>query len=600
MKALDPRAVQAVPAELATRPDTPSFAAALAAVAGWSDLAETRRRDLASALSMAAKMLGLPSAAVPCDTAWLNARLFQRPAAAFGMGPRRFANIVGGLRAVLRRLGRHAPHRPSGADLSPAWAALLSYDLHAGQTGGLRAFARACTASGVAPDAVSDATLAAWAATERQTRLGQGAGRRAAIVARAWEDLRTRHGLDLPPLRAPARRQPYTFPFTHYPSSFQEDVQRFAARLAPRRGGDIYRTRSTAGAGRPRRGLREQTVKTRLFAIRQAAALLVRSGVPAEWLRSLRDLVEPLNHVERILDGIEARSGSTTGGQVNTVAVTLRIIAEHHVGLAGESLETIRRWAGETRPPAAQGPTGKVRERIRALVQPHAHARLLHLPEALMRRAREPGLASQEAARLARLAVALEILLICPLRQSNLRGLRLDRHLRRLDGRGRRLTHLVIGADEVKNHEPIEWPVPAASAALIETYIAQYRPLLAGEANPYLLPGTDDRPLSANGFAQQLKKVLLAEIGIAVHPHLMRNFAAWLYLRQHEGAYEDVSRILGHRSLDSARNFYILFDKEAVAARLDKVVFAARQETRVLARAARAGRPGAWRQGGPR
>ncbi|WP_408611846.1 hypothetical protein, partial [Falsiroseomonas oryzae] len=126
----------------------PTFAEALAAISNWTDLDETRRRDLASALRSAARMLSLPPAAVPCDPAWLNERLFQHTPATFGITQGRFRNVVSGLRAVLRRLGTHAPDRRTHRDLPGEWQALLAAVPEARQRGALAALARHCAMAG--------------------------------------------------------------------------------------------------------------------------------------------------------------------------------------------------------------------------------------------------------------------------------------------------------------------------------------------------------------------------------------------------------------------------------------------------------------------
>ncbi|WP_126281787.1 tyrosine-type recombinase/integrase [Roseomonas sp. FDAARGOS_362] len=228
-----------------------------------------------------------------------------------------------------------------------------------------------------------------------------------------------------------------------------------------------------------------------------------------------------------------------------------------------------------------------MRERIRALTQPAAYAGLLHEPARLMRLAKDQDLTPVEAARQARLAAMLEILTICPMRLSNLLGLRLDRHLRYLGPKGRRLTHLVIAGHEVKNGEPIEWPVPEESARLIERYIRSYRPDLTDEGNPYLFPGAGAGPISASSLSHHLKAHLWEVIGVEVNPHLMRSFAAWLHLRHYPEAIDEVRRILGHRSIETTMRHYILFEKEAAALRFGRSVLRLREETRGLALASR-------------
>jgi hypothetical protein len=85
-----------------------------------------------------------------------------------------------------------------------------------------------------------------------------------------------------------------------------------------------------------------------------------------------------------------------------------------------------------------------------------------------MRQARRHRNAQRGAVR-AQLAVAIEILLMAPIRMRNLVNLDIERNLVR-SVRGGAL-HIVIGAEEVKNREFLEHPLPSESAALIDTYI---------------------------------------------------------------------------------------------------------------------------------
>ena len=149
-----------------------SLAEALAAIPTWTDLGPRERRDLASAVTTAARMLGLPPAAVPCDVAWLNGRLFDRPPAAYVMGVGRHRNVVSGLRTVLRRMGLHA-ERGYGADgLSEGWLTFLA-PLHRAQWSCLAQFGRHCSGRGIEPTGVHADVFTAWAEHDAHARLGR-------------------------------------------------------------------------------------------------------------------------------------------------------------------------------------------------------------------------------------------------------------------------------------------------------------------------------------------------------------------------------------------------------------------------------------------
>ncbi|MCU0945813.1 MAG: tyrosine-type recombinase/integrase [Rubritepida sp.] len=564
-----------------------TFAEALSAIQTWTDFAEARRADLTSALRSAARVLALPPSAIPCDPAWLNERLFRHTPATFGIGQGRFRNIISGLRAVLRRLGAHAPdRRRSHRDLPAAWQAALAAVPSPARRGALTALARHCAEAGIGPEGVDDAALAAFVEAERRTRVSVATDGRARNIAAAWNAC-VRAGLPGWPrqtLTAALVREPYALRLDAYPESFRQEVASFEARLTCRDG------RFLIGGGGHRR-LRPTTVKARIFSIRQAAGLLVRSGVPASELRGLRDLVQPIDRVALVLEALSegqaARSGTQQpeGGQLAQVAETLRQVAAHHVGLKANEVAQIGTWALQARGHRRRtGLTAKNRDRLRALVPLHRRGLLLHLPAELMQRAREIGPGSVEAGRLARTAAALEILLICPLRRRSMLALRLDRHLQRLDPRGRKVTHLVLQPEDMKNEAALEWAVPPAAAALVEEYLRDFRPALATPENPWLFP-SGAGVLSANRFSEMLETVIAREVGTDVNVHLARHFAAWLHLKRYPGAYEDVRRVLGHHSIETTIGHYTAWEAALAAERFDAAVLAERKATRAVAAA---------------
>jgi integrase len=290
--------------------------------------------------------------------------------------------------------------------------------------------------------------------------------------------------------------------------------------------------------------------------------------------------------LEQLAERQTASTGNVqpAGGQLAQVAETLRQVATFHVeDLSPEHVAQITAWTREARGDRRRrGLTCKNRDRLRALVPLHRRALLLHLPAELMRRAREIGAGTREAGRLARTAVALEVLLVCPLRRRSMLALRIDEHLQRLDARRRRITHLVLPPGDMKNAEPFEWPLPTEAAGLVEEYVAKFRPAIATADNPWLFP-SGDRVLSENRFTGAIEDVIAREVGAEVNIHLLRHFAAWLYLRANPGAYADVQRVLGHRSIETTISFYVGFEAAMAAERFDATVLGERRATRAAA-----------------
>ena len=262
------------------------------------------------------------------------------------------------------------------------------------------------------------------------------------------------------------------------------------------------------------------------------------------------------------------RDPEIVGGQLAVIADTLFIIGVHFLGLTGEVADELREMRKLTQPRRKVGLTGKVRERLMQLIQPYNRSRLLLLPEGIEQEARAADPTDAKMAQRFMIAVAIEVLLVCPLRMKNLTGLRLDRHLKRLGPGGRSVTHIVIEGTETKNHDVVEWPVPPATAKLLEVWCRVWRPVMAGNgmANPYLFPALDTaNSKSQAALAEGIKGLIRRELDLAVHPHLLRHFAAWRHLNRYPGQYEIVRRALGHGSIETTIGTYCGLEGEAAA-----------------------------------
>jgi integrase len=201
-------------------------------------------------------------------------------------------------------------------------------------------------------------------------------------------------------------------------------------------------------------------------------------------------------------------------------------------------------------------------------------AALLKLPEELMRQARRHPNLERGAVR-AQMAVAIEILLMAPIRMSNLVQLDIERNLVR-PGQGKAL-HIVISAEEVKNREPLEYPLPPESVDLLERYIREFRPHLASQGNTALFPGTVGDSKNQAFFGDQISRTIRAHTGLRVHPHLFRHISAKLYLDANPGAYEVVRRVLAHRSIDTTTGFYTGLETPAAVRHFDKTILELRK-----------------------
>ena len=186
--------------------------------------------------------------------------------------------------------------------------------------------------------------------------------------------------------------------------------------------------------------------------------------------------------------------------------------------------------------------------------------------------ARQPP--TREAALIVQSALAVEILLMQPIRLKNLTSLDLDRQIIRSGKR----THLAITLDEVKNEVAIEAVLPAPTAELLEAYVARYRPLLIRTPSPWLFPGRrDGQPKCRRRLREQITETVKHRCGEIANPHLFRHIAAKLYLKAHPGAYGVVRLLLGHKSVNTSTKYYCGTETVAALQHFDAFVLSLRE-----------------------
>ena len=309
------------------------------------------------------------------------------------------------------------------------------------------------------------------------------------------------------------------------------------------------------------------TLDHREWQLRSFATAVVLRGRDPATLTSSSDLVEIATYKAGLRFFLEREGGAPTTA-IADLASVLKAVAWHHVRVEPRHLEQmasiIRRLAS-----GRSGLTETNRNRLRSFDDRGNVASLLKLPGELMEQARRHPNARRGAVR-AQMAVAIEILLMAPIRVSNLVDLDIERNLVR-PGQGKAL-HIVIAAEEVKNREPLEYPLPPESIDLIERYIREFRPHLASPETRFLFPGVEGGSKNQASFGTQISRTIRAQTGLRIHPHLFRHIAAKLFLDANPGAYEVVRRVLGHRSIDTTNSFYTGLETAAAVRHFDKTI----------------------------
>jgi integrase len=186
-------------------------------------------------------------------------------------------------------------------------------------------------------------------------------------------------------------------------------------------------------------------------------------------------------------------------------------------------------------------------------------------------------LADGEAVRagwLASSAIAVQLLLVMPMRSKNLVELRLDTELLRYDARSPRITHVCVPSDQVKNDVRLEFAVHKDVAAMIETYIRSFRAHLPHANSVWLFPARDaaDRPRSQGGLAKAVTAAIKRYVGIDMNVHLFRGYAGKVLLDDDPNAIDELRQLLGHKELETTLMYYTHFKAKKVGqAHIDKM-----------------------------
>jgi len=179
---------------------------------------------------------------------------------------------------------------------------------------------------------------------------------------------------------------------------------------------------------------------------------------------------------------------------------------------------------------------------------------------------------------LAQMAVAVEILLMAPIRLRNLLALEFGRNLIEAGA----TLHVVFEEHETKNRGVIDIPLPPESAALIKEYRDRHLVHLAGAGQHQLFPGRAGGEKSRSTFRMQLSRTIRRYIGLEMHPHLFRHARAKIHLDRHPGEYATVSTALGHASIETTRTFYTGLENAAAMRHFDEVILKLRRKKKLV------------------
>ncbi|MFD1193812.1 tyrosine recombinase XerC [Seohaeicola saemankumensis] len=543
--------------------DTPMFSDLVLILEDDQSVNPIRRRDMISGLTRIAMAIGRPLQDIPCSPHWLQPRLAKVAPGALKISLKTWQNAISNARSAMvhAQIVDQRPHRKThlNEDWRRLWDLILaSNDRTLRPT--LSRFIYFLNDAGVAPQEVSDDHAQAFHLALIRNEISKSPLRvyRSAVFGwnlagkriSEWPDTK----LDLPALTTVIK-----LPESALPPSFIADLDSLMARLATP---DILDDATISKARRP------ATIYLYRRQILRFASEIVHSGVPAEELLSIGNILEP-QMAQRGLRQMLSRTNNKPNNLTCRTAELLRFLGRA-TQQDPKTQAQLERLAGKLKLPSKQGMTRKNRDRLRVLLTEENSFKIFTMPDRLFQRPPQ-GKANAFTQALAREdALAMAILLYCPVRIKNLAGIHLEQHLQR-PGDGR--VFLVLTEEEVKNARPLEFELTQDVIKMINAHLKTRSLELCPAGTPWLFPRRDGRgPMDPNHLARRLKRRIRKETGLEMNAHLFRHFAVAHLLDARPGSYELARRLLGHSDVSHTINMYAGLEvKSAIKAYADLV-----------------------------
>jgi integrase len=510
-----------------------------------ADIPERRRRDLRSAVTTYAKLVGKEAAAISLDLAELRQTLDRMVPAEAQVSAKRWANLRSDLAAAIDASGLIAMLKTTAVPVGPVWEKLLAGTPQQVRAG-LSRFARWASLRHVGPEAVDDDALARFIAELELSTLVRSLRDLHRKVAQGWNALvklapsSKLKAVSVPSFKPATRRVDWDI----LPASFRQDLEDYLAWCA---------MPDPLDEGARARMLAPRTRRLRREQIHSAVTAALAAGVQPTHLVSLAALLDA-GVVRALLRHMWKADGGKLSAYTHGVAGMLLAASKEWAKLPADKLEDLkdlRRKLGSLPP----GLTAKNENLLRRFDDPRLLRDLIALPDRLWREASRKPPGSARAFLLFQNALAIDVLIHGPLRMHNLSPLTYDRHLHWPQGQGKPVL-LVLGADETKNREKIELELPAVLGDRLWKFRNSIAPRVIGSKPDRIFMTWAGKPRGQGSLALAIAKTVRSRLGIKLTPHQFRHIAAKIYLDQNPGGFELVRQFLGHKNLKTTISAY--------------------------------------------
>lgn len=545
----------------------PSLFDVLGFVSSSELLSPVRRRDYRSSILRFCGFVGKSAEMIPADSRHLSQCLQTINPAQHGISVKTQQNVKSNLLGAVLLFKDSTNVVLRKQALSDEWQSLFVLLPDLRYRNGLSRFIHYLSVQSSQPNGVDDSVVSKFIDSlsngsflsdqkirechRRTTRLWNEASQLVAV----WPDTL----LSVPDYRKPRS----TYPLSAFPDSFQSEVEEHLVWLEDN---DLF-----AKHGPPRR-CKPRTIDLRRSQIQLAASALVQRGRDITEITSLSDLVVVAS-LKEILRYYLDRHNDEPTSFIHSLATTLVSIAEHWLRLPDSALleiKHVKRQLGSQ----SVGMTEKNKRYLRQFDDDQNRKLLLDLPQRLMSIAKTQS--GERAAITTQKAIAIELLLMAPLRMVNVISLQFDKHLVK-PGSNRGTYHLVISSDEIKNEQAYEVVLPVLLTDYIDAYRDYHLPVITSKGNSYLFPDRSTGHKAQSTLSQQIKGTVKQYTGLDMTAHLFRHLSGKLYLEANPGQYETVRQILGHKNLKTTVDFYTGINTKEATRVFDALVLGERE-----------------------
>jgi integrase len=521
-----------------TAVETPTLGTVRVALNRPRAVAGTRLRDMQSAVTCVARLLGNEPEAIPLDIEAISAGLGAISPLAAGMTAKRFANIKSDFLAAVRASGVKPVLVPVKKDLNPKWVEL--FERLSGRRAhiGLSRFARRASAKGIEPAEVNDAVFAEFMSEVRQSSLHRNPKALYRQVTLIWNEAASDPSLGLQLVTvASFRGPPKRIDRAGLRPEFTKDTDQYLSWCG---GSDPFAADARAKALAPK------TLRLARDQIHAAVSALAYSGIDPKSVRSLADLVT-VDNFKRILLWRVEHSGGQKNSFNHYLARLLVRIAREWVKVDEPTLAQLKRMASKFPAPKREL-TPKNKATLRQFDDPEALRRLKWLPEKLWKEVRGEKNPNFRTLAKAQAALGIGMLTYMPIRPENLWELTFDKHLFIRPGAGATST-LELPSNEVKNETEVAFDIPRHLVKMLLEYRDRIAPKIIGQRPLRLFVKVNGAPKSQAMVALLIKSYARRRAGVVLTPHQYRHLNAKIMLNAHHGAFEAVKQLLGHKSM---------------------------------------------------